>query len=259
MSLTGTVTIVGAGPGSADLVTRAGWQALESADAVLYDALLQIEGFRSAAPDAQWTAVGKRAGQPSTEQAFIGRLMVNLAQQGKRVVRLKGGDPAMFGRLREELDALHDVQVPVRIIPGVTAASAAAATLQISLTEREIARSVCFLTPAQAAQGAPNGSWIQAALEADTSVIYMGYKQRHAICQALLAHGLDPETPVAVVENAGGQGFRSISTLGHAHSLGPDMLPGPVCMVIGEVVSGAVRDSVFSVQSAPAKAHRHAG
>lgn len=260
MTVSGDVVIVGAGPGDPELVTRAGWRALENADVVLYDALLDMAGFMSAAPKAQWIPVGKRAGRASTQQAFIGRLLVNFATQGKRVVRLKGGDPAIFGRLREELDALDAASIAVRIIPGVTAASSAAAALQISLTEREVARSVCFVTPAQAAQGQPNSHWIDAAFHADTAVVYMGSRQRQSICQALIERGMGPETPVALVENASGQGLRKVSSLSCLALLAPEPLEGPVCMIIGDVAGHATAATARSDSSlAYQQANRHAG
>ena len=259
MTVAGDVVIVGAGPGDPELVTRAGWRAIECADVVLYDALLDMAGFMLAAPQAQWIPVGKRAGRASTQQAFIGRLLVNFATQGKRVVRLKGGDPAIFGRLREELDALRAASIEVRIIPGVTAASSAAAALQISLTEREVARSVCFLTPAKAVQGQPNGHWIDAAFHADTAVIYMGSRQRQSICQALIERGMRPETPVALVENASGQGLRAVSCLSSVASLPAEPLEGPVCMVIGDVAGHGSVVGELGVSTGYAQASRHAG
>ena len=260
MTMAGDVVIVGAGPGDPELVTRAGWHALECADIVLYDALLDVTGFMSAAPQAQWISVGKRAGRASTQQAFIGRLLVNFASQGKRVVRLKGGDPSIFGRLREELDALQAASIPVRIIPGVTAASSAAAALQISLTEREIARSVCFLTPAQATLGEPNTRWMDAAFHADTTVVYMGSRQRQSICRALIERGMRPETPVALVENASGHGLRILSSLSSVASLRAEPLDGPVCMVIGDVARlGSAATTRSVVPAAYVQANLHAG
>jgi len=248
------VMIVGAGPGDPELVTRAGWKALQQAEVILYDALLDVDGFHEANPGAQWIAVGKRAGVASTEQAFIGRLLVNLALQGKKVVRLKGGDPSIFGRLREELDALHSAGIGVRIIPGVTAASSTAASLQISLTERQLARSVSFLTPAHAANGKANDAWVDTVLNSDTSVLYMASRQRQQIAQTLISKGMSTNTPVALVENACGNGVRQVMDLGMMATIDPEQFDGPVCLIIGEV-AGRSRGAQRIAHAEQAVAH----
>lgn len=231
----GLVQFVGAGPGAADLVTRAGWRALEQADVVLFDALIDEPGFREAAPRAEWISVGKRAGRPSTEQAFIGRQLVSHAARGLRVVRLKGGDPAIFGRLTEEVEAVRAAGLAFEVIPGVTAASAAAATLGLSLTQRGVSRSVMFVT-ASAGKGMPaNRDWLQAARAADTVVVYMGGERRQEMAKDLLQAGCSPRLPVAIVENASGEGEREVVTLqGLADSV-QRPLSGPVCLILGEV------------------------
>lgn len=236
----GMVQFVGAGPGGADQVTRAAWWALEAADVILFDALLDETEFREASPEAEWICVGKRSGRPSTEQAFIGRQLVNHAVRGRRVVRLKGGDPSIFGRLTEEVEAVRRAGIPFEILPGVTAASASAATLGISLTARGLSRSIVFLTPASGRGTETSSSWIAATVAADTAVIYMGGHHRQAIARQLLAAGLPPERPVALVENAGGTGERELLTLQELAVATPRPLSGPVCLILGDVVGEMV-------------------
>ncbi|CAM8631001.1 CysG Uroporphyrinogen-III methylase [Burkholderiales bacterium] len=256
----GMVQFVGAGPGGTDQVTRAAWRALETADVVLFDALLDETGFREASPEAEWIFVGKRSGRPSTEQAFIGRQLVNHAARGRRVVRLKGGDPSIFGRLTEEVEAVRRAGIPFEILPGVTAASASAATLGISLSARGLARSIVFLTPATGRGTDPGRNWVAAALAADTAVIYMGGHHRQAIARQLLAAGLPPERPVALVENAGGTGERERLTLQELAVATPRPLSGPVCLilgdVVGEMVSPALQADLVSVGASEVDASR---
>lgn len=237
----GMVQFVGAGPGGTDQVTRAAWWALEAADVILFDALLDETGFREASPDAEWIFVGKRSGRPSTKQTFIGRQLVNHAARGRRVVRLKGGDPSIFGRLTEEVEAVRRAGVPFEVLPGVTAASASAAALGISLSARGLSRSIVFLTPVSGRGTGSSRSWLAAALAADTAVIYMGGRDRHTIAGQLLAAGLPPEHPVALVENAGGIGKRERLTLQALAVETPRPLSGPVCLILGDVVGELIQ------------------
>jgi uroporphyrin-III C-methyltransferase len=190
------VTIVGAGPGSADLITLRGARALAAASVVLHDALID-PALREMAPQAEWVDVGKRGFCDSTAQARINALLVQHARAGGHVVRLKGGDPSVFGRLDEELEALAEAGIACEVVPGVTAAIAAAADLQRPLTRRGTGRSVALSTAMTRA------GELVATRGADTEVFYMAGRQLAALARRLAAAGWPPETPVAVVSRAG--------------------------------------------------------
>lgn len=192
----GRVTFVGAGPGAADLITLRGARALGAADVVLFDALVDPE-LRQFAPHAQWVDVGKRGFCDSTRQARIDALMVQHALDGKAVVRLKGGDPSVFGRLEEELHALAQAGIECEVIPGVTAATAAAAALRRPLTRRGSGRSVSLVT------AMTRSGELRASRSADTEVFYMAGRQLCALSRALLDAGWPAGTPVLVVSRAG--------------------------------------------------------
>ncbi len=196
----GKVYLVGAGPGAADLLTVRAVRLLAKADIVFHDALVEPEVL-ALAPQAEKIAVGKRCGAHSTSQRFINKRLADAAARHAVVVRLKGGDPMLFGRAQEEIDALAAAGVEVEVIPGVTAALAAAADLNLSLTRRGVARSVAMVTP-RVGEGESPHAWARAAANADTAVIYMGAGQADAIVAALTAHGLKADTPVVLVENA---------------------------------------------------------
>jgi uroporphyrin-III C-methyltransferase len=190
------VYIVGAGPGSCDLITLRGARVLARARVVLHDALIDPE-VRTLAPDAQWIDVGKRGFTDSTAQTRINALLVTEARAGGVVVRLKGGDPSVFGRLDEELDALAEAGIECEVVPGVTAAIAAAADLRRPLTRRGSGRSVALST-AMTQSGA-----LVATRGADTEVFYMGGRQLAALSRRLLAAGWPADAPVVVVSRAG--------------------------------------------------------
>lgn len=192
----GTVAFIGAGPGAADLITLRGAARLAQADVVLFDALTD-PALRAMAPQAQWLDVGKRGFCKSTGQAAIDALLVREARAGRRVVRLKGGDPSVFGRLEEELLALAGAGIACEVVPGVTAALAAAADTQRPLTRRGQGRSVSLST-AMTASGA-----LQGGRHADTEVFYMAGRQLGALSRALLAAGWPADTPASVVSRAG--------------------------------------------------------
>jgi uroporphyrin-III C-methyltransferase len=198
--MTGHVIFIGAGPGAADLITVRGAERLAHAEVVLFDALTD-PALRRYAPQAQWLDVGKRGFCKSTPQTQIDALLVRLAQQHRVVVRLKGGDPSVFGRLEEELQALAQAGISSEVIPGITAALAAAAHSQRPLTRRGAGRSVSLTTAvAQTAQ-----LQTSAALRphADTEVFYMAGRQLGKLAQALRAAGWPASTPVSVVSRAG--------------------------------------------------------
>lgn len=192
----GRVVFVGAGPGAADLITLRGAQRLAQADVVLFDALTD-PALRDLAPQARWLDVGKRGFAAATGQARINALLVRLASQHRVVVRLKGGDPSVFGRLEEELQALAAAGVPREVVPGVTAALAAAADTQRPLTRRGRGRSVSLNT-AMTQQGA-----LQAGQRAETEVYYMAGRQLASLARALKAAGWPADAPVYVVSRAG--------------------------------------------------------
>jgi uroporphyrin-III C-methyltransferase len=192
----GTVAFIGAGPGAADLLTLRGARLLGEADVVLHDALTD-PALRKFAPNARWIDVGKRGFCDSTGQAKIDALLVKHARAGHRVVRLKGGDPSVFGRLEEELQALAGAGIASEVVPGVTAAIAAAAATQRPLTRRGRGRSVA-LTTAMTQQGQ-----LQAARSADTEVFYMAGRQLAALSRRLREAGWPADTPVLVVSHAG--------------------------------------------------------
>jgi uroporphyrin-III C-methyltransferase/precorrin-2 dehydrogenase/sirohydrochlorin ferrochelatase len=199
----GSVVLVGAGPGDPDLLTVKAVRALQSADVVLYDDLVSPRTVNAARREATRIAVGKRGYKPSCTQEDITALIVSLALEGKRVVRLKGGDPMIFGRAGEEIAGVLAAGIPLEIVPGVTAAAGAAASLGLSLTERETARRVQFIT-AHARNGRlPDDlAWTALTDPRATTVVYMGVKTLPALVERLLAEGLDPQTPGIVVERA---------------------------------------------------------
>lgn len=196
----GTVWLVGAGPGDPDLLTRKAARLLARADIVFHDALVGAAVLDLAA-QAERVSVGKRAGRHSQDQGAIDALIVTAARAGKRVVRLKGGDPSIFGRSAEELAACAAHHVPVRICPGITAASAAAASGAISLTLRGSARRLTFLT-AHGCAGQPlDIDWPTLAQTETTLAIYMGRAAAAGIANALIAAGRPPDTAVMVAVN----------------------------------------------------------
>ena len=192
----GTVVFVGAGPGAADLVTLRGLQRLRQADVVMFDALAD-PALREFAPQACWVSVGKRGFCDSTGQAAINAMLVRHAKCGKRVVRLKGGDPSVFGRLEEEIEALAGAGVNFEVVPGVTAALAAAADTRRPLTRRGSGRSVSLSTAMT-----QTGS-LGAGRHADTEVFYMAGRQLGALGRRLLAATWPADTPSCVVSRAG--------------------------------------------------------
>jgi uroporphyrin-III C-methyltransferase len=177
--MNGKVYLVGAGPGAPDLLTLRAARILERADIVFHDALVHPQVLALAAR-ADKVAVGKRCGRFSTAQAFINKRLVDAAGKHPVVVRLKGGDPMLFGRAQEEIAALETAGVPHEVVPGVTAALAAAAEAGVSLTQRGVARSVAFVTP-RVGEGEAPSAWARSAAAADTAVIYITYHDRAGI------------------------------------------------------------------------------
>jgi uroporphyrin-III C-methyltransferase len=192
----GKVYLIGAGPGAADLITVRGARLLALADVVLHDALV-IPEMLALCPQAVRISVGKRSGQRSTEQQAINRLLVECAEKYALVVRLKGGDPMLFGRADEELNALESRGIEVEVVPGITAALAAAASARQPLTKRGVSRSVALFTSSTA----PEETQLVRMPVGDTLVQYMGGREAAATARKLLAQGFSPATPVVVVES----------------------------------------------------------
>lgn len=226
---TGKVYLLGAGPGAADLITVRGARILSLADVVLYDALV-TEEMLALCPQAEKISVGKRSGQRSTAQTVINEKLVACAKKYKLVVRLKGGDPMMFGRADEELRALEAEGIEVEVIPGITTALAAAASTRQPLTKRGIARSVAFFTSSTA----PNHPEQTTLPDCDTLIQYMGGKEAVITARKLLEQGRSPSLPVVAVENCSRPNERVMWLTLAELEQGLPHCEGPVLVMIGE-------------------------
>jgi uroporphyrin-III C-methyltransferase len=241
----GKVLQVGAGPGAADLLTLRAVRAIASASVVLHDALIGEDVLALIPPATRRIEVGKRGHRSSASQDFINRLMASLALSGQRVVRLKGGDPSIFGRAGEERAFLEQAGVSVEVIPGITTASAAAAQFSFSLTTRAQTRRVLFAT-GRTLEGAA-GDWQVAADSQTTLCLYMGCADIAFIAAELIALGRDASTPAIAaidVERSGARLIRTTLASLPAELAGQE-LDGPVFITVGEAVATA-RDSVQS-------------
>ncbi|RDV28021.1 uroporphyrinogen-III C-methyltransferase [Alteromonas aestuariivivens] len=237
---TGQVFIVGAGPGDADLLTVKAHKLLQSADVVLFDWLVDESVLAVIPRHVRTEFVGKRSGRHSMPQADICSRLVALAQQGFRVVRLKGGDPAVFARTCEETDALTQAGIPFAIVPGITAASGASAYTGIPLTDRRCSRAVTLMTAhMQDPDEEPDWQRIQQALKTETVVLYMGLKRLSQITQRLMGAGVALDLPVAVIENA--CCINQFVITGPLNEIAEKVqaanLKGPALLIFGEVVS----------------------
>jgi len=236
----GEVALVGAGPGDAGLLTLKGLQLIQQADVIVYDRLVSDEILNLVRRDAERIFVGKRAGHHCVPQDEINQLLCEQAQRGKRVVRLKGGDPFIFGRGGEELEALAQRQIPFSVVPGITAASGCAAYSGIPLTHRDHAQSVRLVTGHLQKEGTL--AWQTLAAEQQTLVFYMGLTQAGEIQQQLIKHGMRSDMPVALVENGTTTRQRVVTgTLSELEALAGQVI-SPSLMIIGSVVS--LRDSL---------------
>lgn len=234
-TLIGHVTLVGAGPGDSGLLTLAGFQALQAADVVLYDALVGKDVLAFIRRDAQRIAVGKRAHAHQVDQATTNQLLIQYAQQGLRVVRLKGGDPFVFGRGAEELEALKAAGVSYRVVPGITAALGATAYAGIPLTHRLYAQAALFITGHCRAEG-DDIDWSCLARQRQTLVIYMGTLKATEISTQLIAHGKASTTPVAIISQGTlAEQQVQVGTLATLPALA-QQAERPTLIVVGEVV-----------------------
>jgi uroporphyrin-III C-methyltransferase len=260
-----TVWLVGAGPGDPDLLTLRAARTLAAADVVLCDDLVDRRVLALVREGARVLHVGKRGGRTSTDQAFIHRVMIREACRGQRVVRLKGGDPFVFGRGGEERDALRAAGIAVEVVPGLTAGIAAPAAVGISVTDRRHAAGVAFVT-GHARDGGSGPDWDALARSGLTLVIYMGIARCTAIADALIAGGLSPRTPAAAIGSAHTPRQRHLaSSLGRlAADVEQACIESPAILVVGEVARGngalasPCGDVAASVDAAPSSANTHA-
>ena len=231
--------LVGAGPGATDLLTLRAANLLQRADIVFHDALVPAETL-ALAPGARIVAVGKRCGRLSTAQRFINKQLADAAQRYEVVVRLKGGDPMLFGRAQEEIDALRQAGVAVEIVPGVSAALSASADVGQSLTERGVSRSVTLLTP-RVGIGEDAHDWARSAGTADTIALYMAGRQASVISEGLIAAGVCPSRPAIFVENASRASRRIIATrVGDLAESAKQLGDGPSLLLVGTVYESVV-------------------
>ena len=239
----GHVYLIGAGPGDAELLTLKAHRLIQQADVVMYDWLVNPDIIKIIPSHVERVFVGKKCGRHSMQQADICQLMVEVAQTGKNIVRLKGGDPAIFARAAEECDILAKHNIDFAIVPGITAASGASAYAGIPLTHRECAQSVRFITAhLKSASDEPNWQALVAgaiASNGETLVFYMGLKRIATIMQRLETHGLSANTPVAVIDQAStSQQQVCIGRLDNiAQRVTERNFQGPAVTIVGEVVN----------------------
>ena len=230
----GKVSLVGSGPGDPDLLTRKALKVLHEADVVIHDRLVSPQILELARREAELIQTGKQGFGPSWKQEDINALMVEHAQKGLQIVRLKSGDPTVFGRLDEEMDALDEAGIHFEIIPGITTASAAAASLNVSLTKRKRNSALQIMT-AQDIKGFAEQDWRKLAQEGSVAAIYMGFKSAYLLSGRLLMHGADFNAPVTIMENVSrADQCTIVSTIGDlpkmADEIGHD---GPVILMLG--------------------------
>jgi uroporphyrin-III C-methyltransferase/precorrin-2 dehydrogenase/sirohydrochlorin ferrochelatase len=235
----GKVTLVGAGPGDAEYLTIKAVRALQAADVILFDDLVSDDVLELARREAKRILVGKRSGRPSCKQDDINTMMISLAKQGRHVVRLKSGDPMIFGRAGEEIAALNAENIPVEVVPGISAAMALAASLKISLTHRDCAQSVRFVTGHSRQGGLPdNLDWRALSDPSTTHVYYMAGSNGASIARALIAQGMSPLTGVAIASNISRPDQVVVHTAlaDMAAILEKTALTGPVLIMVGDVL-----------------------
>jgi uroporphyrin-III C-methyltransferase len=234
------VFLVGAGPGDPDLLTVKAHRMIQNADVILHDSLVDGRVLALAKPGAALVDVGKRCGKISAPQTRINAMLCDAARGGGIVVRLKGGDPMVFGRADEEMRALEAAGIEFEIVPGITTATAAAAALQLSLTKRQVSRGVHFLTGHGADGALPAHDWVALAKAGGTLVVYMGARTMFGAAAHLIEAGMDPALPAVALENAARPEQRilraTVATLGGViEAAAPS---GPLIILIGEALRG---------------------
>lgn len=247
----GKVFIVGAGPGAEDLITLRGLEALRVAEVVLYDALVNVKLLDRAPLHAERIYVGKRCGRHSIKQEEINQIIVSRSLEGKIVVRLKGGDPLIFGRGAEEALACKEAGVDFEIVPGISAALGAASYAGIPLTHRDVSSSVAFVTAHSARCGSsPDLSWIPLAGVVDTLVIFMGATWLGEIAAALIENGLPGDTPIAAISKVSQEDQTTVvATLETIKAVvKKEGLEAPLLIVVGEVTRMAEKLNWFERQ-----------
>ena len=237
----GTIYLVGAGPGDADLLTVKAARLIAGTSLIVHDGLVDTSILALARPDARLISVAKRRSRHTLPQEAINALLIREAREGHDVVRLKGGDPFVFGRGGEEMEAAHAAGIPVEVVPGVSAANGAAAAAQIALTHRDASSIVSFV--AGQCKGLSDQDWSGLAGKGRTLVIYMGIKTAPQIAEKLMADGLAPDMPLAVIENGARPNMRVLRgpLAGLAELVERNRVVSPALIVIGEVTA---RDDV---------------
>ena len=239
MAQTGTIYLVGAGPGDPDLLTLRAARLIEHARTIVHDGLVDPAILALAHPRAELVSVAKQRSRHTMPQEEINALLVRIAQSGEDVVRLKGGDPFIFGRGGEEAEAARAAGVPVEVVPGISAANGAAAAAQIALTHRDASSIVSFV--AGQCKGLKDQDWAGLAGKGRTLVIYMGVKTAPMIAEKLMEDGLAPDMPVAVIENGARPSMRVLRAplAGLPELVDREAVVSPALIVIGDVTARA--------------------
>jgi uroporphyrin-III C-methyltransferase/precorrin-2 dehydrogenase/sirohydrochlorin ferrochelatase len=255
-SLSGEVMIVGAGPGDPELLTIKALQAMQTADVIVYDYLVSEEVMKLVRKDADLICVGKRCGNHSVPQSTTNQLLVSLAEKGKKVCRLKGGDPFIYGRGGEEAQALAKHNIAFQIVPGITAAAGCSAYAGIPLTHRDYAQSIHFIT-GHCKTDADTLDWQSLAKTNQTLAVYMGVIKSHHIQNKLIEHGRATNTPVAIIENGTRKEQRVvIGTLDDlAQLVEREQIKSPALLIIGEVAGLSTQLSWFSESNKQEKSY----
>ncbi|MBY0582819.1 MAG: uroporphyrinogen-III C-methyltransferase [Sphingomonas sp.] len=249
----GTVVLVGAGPGDPDLLTIAGRDAILAADVIIHDGLVDPR-ILAIVPDTRKVSVAKSRSRHTMQQDAINDLLIAEARRGKRVVRLKGGDPFIFGRGGEEAEACRAAGISVRVIPGISAALGSAAQMQMPLTHRAVSSAVSFVTGQ--CKGLSDQDWSGLAGRGRTLVIYMGLATSEAIAEKLIADGVAPDMPVAVIENGSRPNARAMRTL--LADLGAmitrERVISPAIIIVGEVAAMGLAENKLAALATAAEA-----
>ena len=245
-SVPATVFLVGAGPGDPELLTLRAARLIAQADVIVHDGLVSQEILSLAREEAELISVAKQRSRHSLPQEGINALLVETALAGRSVIRLKGGDPFIFGRGGEEMEACRDAGVPVEVVPGVSAANGAAAQAQLPLTHRDAASAVSFV--AGQCKGLTDQDWSGLAGAGRTLVIYMGVATAREIADKLIADGVSPAIPVAVLENGTRSDMRTLRTLlaDLGEMVAREKVKSPALIVVGDVAAYALAQDVLA-------------